>query len=143
MRITECHKSTVACNVGNAQCDNEIVKCEEKIQVRPNVRNVRSNVILKKVKESPNVTKELSYMILKPHNVRMKLSNVRKKKVRELPNVKKIVTCDVGTAQCEDETVKYEKKVWEPPNVIKELSYVILKPQNVRMELSNARKKKK
>ena len=120
-------------------------------------------MILKKVKESPNVTKELSYMILKPHNVRMKLSNVRKKKVRELPNVKKIVTCDVGTAQCEDETIKYEKKVREPPNVrkelsyvilkphtvkieplnvIKELSYVILKPQNVRMELSNARKKK-
>ena len=78
--------------------------------------------------------------------------------------MKKIVTCDVGTAQCEDETVKYEKKVREPPNVrkelsyvilkphtvkieqlnvIKELSYVILKPQNVRMELPNARKKKK
>ena len=68
------------CDVSTAQCDNEIVKCEEKIQVRPNVRNVRSNVILKKVKESPNVTKELSYMILKPHNVRMKLLNVRKKK---------------------------------------------------------------
>ena len=79
-RITECDKSTVACNVGNAQCDNEIVKCEEKIQVPPNVRNVRSNVILKKVKESPNVIKELSYVILKPHNVRMELSNVRKKK---------------------------------------------------------------
>ena len=79
-RITECDKSTVACNVGNAQCDNEIVKCEEKIQVPPNVRNVRPNVILKKVKESPNMTKELSYVILKPYIVRMELSNVRKKK---------------------------------------------------------------
>ena len=37
---------------------------------------------------------------------------------------KKTVTCDVGTAQCEDETVNCEKKVREPPNVTKELSYV-------------------
>ena len=34
------------------------------------------------------MTKELSYVILEPHNVRMKLSNV-KKKVRESPNVRK------------------------------------------------------
>ena len=27
--------------------------------------------------------------------------------------------CDVGIAQCEDETVKCEKKVREPPNVRK------------------------
>ena len=77
---TECDKSTVACNVGNAQCDNKIVKCEENIQVPPNVRNLRPKVILKKVKESPNMTKELSYVILKPYIVRMELSNVRKKK---------------------------------------------------------------
>ena len=32
---------------------------------------------------------------------------------------KRIVTYDVGTAQCENETVKYEKKVREPPNVTK------------------------
>ena len=76
-------------------------------------------MILKKVKESPNVTKELSYVILKPHNVRIEPSNVRKKKVRELPNVKKTVTCNIGTAQCEDETVKCEKKVREPPNMRK------------------------
>ena len=31
----------------------------------------------------------------------------------------KTVTCDVGTVQCKDETVKYEKKVKEPPNVTK------------------------
>ena len=51
-----------------------------------------SYVILKphtlKIK-SLNVIKELSYVILKPHNVRMKLSNVRKKKVREPPNMRK------------------------------------------------------
>ena len=47
------------------------------------------------------------------------------KKVREPPNVrKKTVTCDVGIAQCEDETVKCEEKVRELPNVTKELSQV-------------------
>ena len=92
--------------------------------------------------ESLNVIKELSYVILKPHNVRMKLSNVRKKKVREPPNVKKkTVTCDVGTAQCEDGTVKYEKKVREPPNVRKELSYMILELHTVKIELLNVKKK--
>ena len=38
---------------------------------------------------------------------------------------KRTVTCDVKTTQYEDETVKYEKKAREPPNVTKELSYVI------------------
>ena len=47
---------------------------------------------------------------------------------------KKTVTCDVGTIQYEDGTVKCEKKVREPPNMTKELSYVMLKPHNVRME---------
>ena len=56
------------------------------------------------------MTKELLYVMLEPHNVRMKPSNVRKK-VREPLNVKKkIVTCDIGTAQCENGTIKYEKK---------------------------------
>ena len=54
---------------------------------------------------------------------------------------KRTVTCDVGTAQCEDETIKCVKKVWEPPNVAKKLSYVILEPDNMRMKLSNLRKK--
>ena len=49
--------------------------------------------------------------------------------------------CYVRTAQCEDEIVKREKKVREPPNVTKELSHVVLKPHNVRMEPSNVRKK--
>ena len=55
---------------------------------------------------------------------------------------KRTVIYDVGTAQCEDKIVKCEKKVREPPNVTKELSYVMLKPHNVRMKLSNMRKKK-
>ena len=50
---------------------------------------------------------------------------------------KKTVTCDVGIAQCEDETVKYEKKVREPLNVKKELSHMMLELHNVRMESSN------
>ena len=41
---------------------------------------------------------------------------------------KKTVTCDVGTAQCEDRIIKCEKKVRKPPNVIKELPYVMLEP---------------
>ena len=32
------------------------------------------------------------------------------KKVREPPNVTKEFTCEVGTAQCENETIKCEKK---------------------------------
>ena len=54
---------------------------------------------------------------------------------------KKTVTCDVGTAQCKDGTVKYEKKVREPPNVRKELSYMILELHTVKIELLNVRKK--
>ena len=43
----------------------------------------------KKIRKPPNVTKELSYVMLESHNVRMKPSNVRKKKLRESPNVRK------------------------------------------------------
>ena len=73
--------------------------------------------------------------------MRMELLNVRKK-VREPPNVrKKIVTCDVETAQHEDETGKCEKKVRQSPNVKKELSHVMLELNNVRMKPSSMRKK--
>ena len=41
--------------------------------------------VRKKVREPPNVTKELSYVMLELHNMRMKLSNMRKKKVRQPP----------------------------------------------------------
>ena len=47
--------------------------------------------------------------MLELHNVMIKPSNVRKK-IKEPSNVTKIVTCDVGTAQCEDGIIKYEKK---------------------------------
>ena len=81
------------------------------------------------------MTKELPYVILEPDNVRMKSSNGRKKKGKETTKYeKRTVTCDVRTAQCENGTIKCEKKVREPPNMTKELSYVMLKPHNVRME---------
>ena len=38
-----------------------------------------SNVEKKKVREPPNMRKELSHVMLKLHNVRMEPSNVRKK----------------------------------------------------------------
>ena len=88
-RTTECDKRFVIYDVGTAQCENGTVKYE------------------KKVRDPPNVTKELSH----------------------------------GTAQCEDETIKCEKKVREPSNVTKELSHVMLELHNVRLELSNVRKK--
>ena len=50
---------------------------------------------------------------------------------------KKTVTCDVRIAQYEDGTVKYVKKVREPPNVTKELSYMMLELHNVRMKPSS------
>ena len=45
--------------------------------------------------------------------------------------------------QCEDETVKYDKKVNEPPNVRKELLRVMLELHNVRMKSSSVRKMRK
>ena len=72
--------------------------------------------------------------MLELHNMKMKLSNMRKKSKGTTKCEKRIVTHNIGTAQCEDRTVKCEKKIKEPPNVRKELS-------NVRMKLSNMRKK--
>ena len=57
-----------------------------------------------------------------------------KKSKRTTKCEKKNVICDVGTLQYEDVTVKCEKKVREPPNVRKELSYVMLKLHNVRIK---------
>ena len=73
--------------------------------------------------------------------MRMKRSNVRKKSKETTKYEKRIVTCDIRIAQCEDGTIKYKKKLREPLNVTKELSYVMLEPHNVRMESSNVRKK--
>ena len=63
------------------------------------------------------MTKELSCVMLEPHNMRMKPLNVRKKSKRTAQCEKRTITYDVGIAQCEDETIKCEKKVREPPNV--------------------------
>ena len=74
-----------------------------------NVTMEPSNV-RKKIREPPNVTKELSHVMLELHNMRMEPSNVRKKSKKTTKCEKRIVTCDIETAQCKDGTVKYEKK---------------------------------
>ena len=44
-------------------------------------------------------------------NITMKPSNLRKKKIKEpLYVIKKIVKCNIGTAQCDNGTVKCEEK---------------------------------
>ena len=51
---------------------------------------------------------------------------------------KSIVICDVDTAQCEDDIIKYEKKKKkEQPNVTKVQLHEILVLYNVRMVISN------
>ena len=67
---TECDKSTVICDIGTAQYEDETIKCK------------------KKKKERLNVTKVLSRVMLVLPNVKMEPSNVRKK-IRKSPNVTK------------------------------------------------------
>ena len=55
---------------------------------------------------------------------------------------KSTITCDVGVAQCEDDTIKCEKKIREPPNVTKVQSHVMLVLHNMKMVPSNVRKNK-
>ena len=81
--------------------------------------------------------KELSHVMLELHNVRMESSNVRKKIKVTTKSEKRIITYDVGIAQCEDETVKCKKKVREPPNVRKEPTHVMLKLHNMKIEPLN------
>ena len=83
-------KSTVTCNVGVAQSDNGTIKCEKKkIKVPPNIKNIRSNVMLvlsnvtmepsnmrKKIREPLNMTKVQSHVMLILHNTMMVSSNV-------------------------------------------------------------------
>ena len=85
----------------------------------------------KKVREPPNVTKELSYVMLELHNVRMEPIKCEEKSKGTTQFDKRTIACNIGTAQCDDGTVKCEKKVGEPPNVRKELSHVMLELQKV------------
>ena len=58
------------------------------------------------------MTKELSYVMLEPHNVRMKLSNV-KKKVREPPNMRKElshVILELRNVRMEQSSVRKKNK---------------------------------
>ena len=65
--------------------------------------------VRKKIREPPNVKKELSHVMLELQSVRMKPSNVRNK-IRKSPNVTKELSHVMLELQCEDGTVKYEKK---------------------------------
>ena len=96
-----------------------------------NGRMIPSNV-RKKIKELPDVTKVQSYVVLVLCNVWMVPSNVRKNK-RTTECNKSIVICDVGIVQYDHGTIKYEKKIREPPNVTKVQSHVILVLRNVRL----------
>ena len=52
-----------------------------------------------------------------------------------------MVKFDIRTAQSNNGTIKFEKKIKELLNVIKELSNVMLELHNVRIERSSVRKK--
>ena len=52
-----------------------------------------------------------------------------------------MITYDIGITQCDNRTVKYEKKIREPLNVIKVQSHMLLVLSNVTIKLSNVRKK--
>ena len=78
----QCEKKTVTCDVGTAQCKNRTIKCEKRtITCDVRIAQCKDGTIKweKKVREPPNVTKELSYVMLELHNVKIKPSNVRKK----------------------------------------------------------------
>ena len=78
-------KELSKCDVGTAQCEDEIVKCEKKkskrttkcekrtftCDVGTSQREYGTVKCEKKVGEPLNVTKELSHVMLEPHNVSM------------------------------------------------------------------------
>ena len=51
----------------------------------------------------------MTHVMLELYNMRIEPSNVEKKNKGTIKCEKRIVTCDIGTAQCKDETVKCEK----------------------------------
>ena len=74
-------------------------------------------------------------------NITMEPSNLRKKNKGTTICDKRIVKCDIWITQCEDVTIKFEKKVRESPNVRKELLHVMLELHSMRMKSSNVRNK--
>ena len=44
--IIKCDKRTVICDVGTAQCEDGTVKCEKKVREPPNIRKELSHVML-------------------------------------------------------------------------------------------------
>ena len=89
-----------------------------------NVRMKPSKV--EKKKNPLNVTKVLSNVMLVLPNMTIEPLNVRKKKKKKTTKCdKRIVTCNIGTAQYKNWTIRCEKKIKEPPNVIKVQSHVI------------------
>ena len=71
----------------------------------------------------------------------MEPSNLRKKNKGTTICDKRTVKCDIRITQCEDVTIKFEKKVRESPNVRKELLHVMLELHSMRMKSSNVRNK--
>ena len=54
---------------------------------------------------------------------------------------RRTVKFNIGTAQYDNENIKFEKQIKEPLNVTKWLSNAMLELYNVRMEPSNVRNK--
>ena len=53
--ITECDKSTITCDINITQCEDGTIKCEKKIKESPNVTKIQSYVmlVLRKVRLIP------------------------------------------------------------------------------------------
>ena len=57
-KTTKYDKSTIICDVGIVPCENDTLKYKKKIKLQPNVRKVRSDMML----ILPNVTIEPSFV---------------------------------------------------------------------------------
>ena len=122
MRTTKYNKRTVTCDVGAAQCKDGTIKYEKK----KGTTKCDKNTIQCDVE-----TAQCEDGIIK----------CEKKNKGTIKCDKRIITCDVGITQCENGTVKCKKKIRKPPSVTKEQSRIMLVLHNVKMELSNMRKK--
>ena len=83
-------QNTVICDVGTAQCEDDTIKCE------------------KKINEPPNVAK-YSHMWYRYCIMWGWYNQMWGKKKRNHQMWQNIVTCDVGIVQCENCTIKCEK----------------------------------